>query len=80
MLAFEKHNPAADVVRCPRGRSDIRRRLDAYARAAVYLPFRDTIIYDSLFGIMPISFGPGMQENIRQWKKEAEQFPLITSL
>jgi len=34
---FEWYNPASDVVRCPRGRANIRKLLDSYARAAVNL-------------------------------------------
>jgi len=34
---FERYNPTSDIVRCPRGRANIRKLLDSYARAAVNL-------------------------------------------
>lgn len=34
---FEQYNPESDVVRCPYGKSDIRKKLDIYATAAVNL-------------------------------------------
>ena len=34
---FQHYNPASDVVRCPYGRSGVRRQLDLYAKAAVNL-------------------------------------------
>jgi hypothetical protein len=39
---FSKYNPAADMARCPNGRVLVRKKLDAYARAAV-----------NLYGIIP---------------------------
>jgi len=40
---FEKYNPADSVIRCPNGRSPVRKLLDSYARAAV-----------NLYGVIPI--------------------------
>lgn len=34
---FDRYNPASDVVRCPYGRSSVRKALDLYAQAAVNL-------------------------------------------
>src|SRR5690554_5650793 len=34
---FEKYNPKSDVVRCPYGRSSVRKLLDSYTMAAVNL-------------------------------------------
>jgi hypothetical protein len=34
---FEKHNPADEVARCPKGRAKMRKPLDLYAKAAVNL-------------------------------------------